>query len=92
MLCSNRCGTIWVYLTCQSSSFRLDRTPKDPRYPYWTTIQNWEQAIANGAPYGIEMVSAKDLKAIPGNPYHLDHATQITLGGRMADAMYQILP
>jgi hypothetical protein len=62
----------------------------DPRYPYWPTIQSWQQAIASAAPPRIGMVSAKDLKAIPGNPFHLDQESQIILGGRIADAMYNL--
>ncbi len=39
------------------------------------------------------MVSAEDLKAISlANPHHLNQQSQIILGGRMADAMYQIMP
>jgi hypothetical protein len=50
------------------------------------------QWIADGVPTGIEMVQAKDLTIMGlGNP-HLNQASQIILGGRMADAMYQIMP
>jgi hypothetical protein len=39
------------------------------------------------------MVTAEDLHAIsPANPHHLDQPSQLILGGRMADGMYQIVP
>ena len=70
---------------------QLGPDPQDPNYPYWTTIQNWQAAIAAAACPNTAMVSAKDLTAIPGNPYHLDQPSQLTLGGRMGNAMYQLL-
>ena len=70
---------------------QLGPDPHDPRMPYWSAIQTVQGWIAEGAPSFISMVSAKDLQAIPGNPYHLNQASQITLGGRLGDAMYQLL-
>jgi hypothetical protein len=71
---------------------QLGPDPHNPSYPYWSTIQAWQAAIGRAHPRRIEMVSAADLHAIPGNPFHLDLPSQITLGGRIADAMYQIMP
>jgi Carbohydrate esterase, sialic acid-specific acetylesterase len=70
---------------------QLGPNPNNPSYAYWGAIQIWQQAIANATWPNISMVTAKDLQPIPGNPYHLDATSQITLGGRMAQAMYQLL-
>jgi hypothetical protein len=71
---------------------QLGPDPHQPERPYWACIQTVQQWIADGAPTGIEMVQAKDLTIMGlGNP-HLNQASQIILGGRLADMMYQILP
>jgi Carbohydrate esterase, sialic acid-specific acetylesterase len=62
-------------------------------HTYWNDIKAWQQSIADAQPPGIDMVDASDLKLIPGDQSgHLDQPSQITLGGRMADAMYQMMP
>jgi hypothetical protein len=43
---------------------QLGPDPHNPSYPYWITIQAWQAAIGNAHPRNIEMVSAKDLRAI----------------------------
>jgi hypothetical protein len=67
--------------------------PSNPAEPYWSSIQMVQQWIADGAPVGIEMVTAMDLSSAGSNsPHHLNTASQVILGGRMADMMYQIMP
>jgi hypothetical protein len=69
---------------------QLGPDPHNQAYPYWYTIQAWQAAIGRAHPRRIGMVTAADLHAIPGNPFHLDLQSQIVLGGRIADAMYNL--
>ena len=60
-------------------------------WPFWSSIQAWQQAIADAHPPGIAMADASDLHSLPaGQAVHLDTPSQVTLGTRMADAMYQL--
>lgn len=72
---------------------QLGPNPHEPGFEYWHDLQVKQQSIADSEPPWIDMVTAEDLHAIsPANPHHLDQPSQIILGGRMADAMYQIMP
>jgi hypothetical protein len=63
-----------------------------PGEAYWGDIQLVQQWIADGAPSWLSMVTAKDLSNKGSNsPHHLNSASRVILGGRMAAAMYQLL-
>src|SRR6266446_3444448 len=51
-------------------------------FPYWSTIQEVQQAIGNRHHSNTRMVAAMDLTYCI--PYHLDQKSQIILGRRMA--------
>ena len=72
---------------------QLGPNPHEPRFEFWHDVQVKQQSIADAEAPFLDMVTAEDLHAIsPANPHHLDQPSQIILGGRMADAMYQIMP
>ena len=71
---------------------QLGPGPNDYSRPYWRDIQLRQQYIDDAQPDGIAMVSASDLQTISATNYHLNQQSQIILGGRLADMMYQIMP
>jgi hypothetical protein len=71
---------------------QLGPGPNDGSHPYWHDIQVYQQYIDDAQPDGIAMVSASDLQTISATNYHLNLQSQIILGGRLADMMYQIMP
>jgi Carbohydrate esterase, sialic acid-specific acetylesterase len=71
---------------------QLGPGPNDGSHPYWHDIQVYQQYIDDAQPDGIAMVSASDLQTISATNYHLNQQSQIILGGRLADAMFQITP
>ena len=71
---------------------QLGPNPNQSYLPYWTSIQEVQGWIAEGAPSWLSMVTASDLSAEGSNdPHHLNQASVITLGGRMGQAMYNLL-
>ena len=63
----------------------------NPNYPgriFWRDVQVQQQQIANAHPTGIAMVPNNN--ATYCIPYHLDQKSQIALGGRIAQAMYDL--
>lgn len=56
-------------------------------YPMWAAMQGYISGMA-GISKHLNVVSAADLSGISGDPVHLDQASQITLGHRLADAMH----
>jgi hypothetical protein len=69
---------------------QLGPGPNDYSHPYWHDIQVYQQYIADAQPPGIAMVTAADLKILSPTDYHLNQQSQIILGARIADAMYNL--
>jgi hypothetical protein len=65
----------------------------DSRWTDWDDLKAWQQSIADTQPPNVAMADASDLHALPApQNNHLDFNSQVILGGRLADAMYQIMP
>jgi Carbohydrate esterase, sialic acid-specific acetylesterase len=71
---------------------QLGPDPKSAGFPYWSQIQAWQARIISATPPNMAMVTASDLHSLTGaQNNHLDQASQIILGGRIAAAMNQLL-
>jgi Carbohydrate esterase, sialic acid-specific acetylesterase len=71
---------------------QLGPDPHEAGFPYWGMIQRVQTWISEAAPPWVSMVTAKDLScAGMPSPHHLNQASQIILGQRLGDAMYELL-
>lgn len=70
---------------------KIGPDPRRADYPGWSSMLVNQAQIAAIAPPHVAVVSATDLATNPGDPVHLNTASQVTLGHRYADAMFAML-